>query len=99
MVETLFTTLTPTPYLVVVYDRLPGMCSKLYQEPDGPVIGYYYLGKTLTVLYGREIVGGLVWIEVMDDEGGIGWIPEACTQLITLTPSMTPTFTPTEVTP
>ena len=79
---------TPTPYSSFLKGILfPGL--KLRQYPDGPVIATLNPGDPLTVLYGYEIVDGLVWIEVMDKEGRIGWIPQI--YVLTETPTVTST--------
>ena len=52
-------------------------------------------GEQLEVLYGQQIVDGLVWIEVQDMEGRVGWIPAFYIQTITPTPVPTTTLTPT----
>jgi hypothetical protein len=79
-------TWTPTPGLVkVITLRVPQL--QLYQNPGGPVIGQIQVGQTLTLLYHREEVNGLVWVQVMDDEDRIGWIPEAYLIQITSTPN------------
>jgi hypothetical protein len=57
--------------------------------PEGPSIGFLPEGPRLTQLYGMEIVNGWVWIEVEDEIGRRGWIPQFYTQVITLTPSAT----------
>jgi len=91
--DTATPTNTPTPYRVQVYNtRLPGLY--LRQSPTGPEIGRISNLSLLTVLYGYEIVDGVVWIEVMDEEGRIGWIPQV--YLSTLTPTFTNTSKPTE---
>jgi len=83
-VPTATSTLTPTPGLVQASNGiLPPL--KLYQEPGGPVIGNINRGQTLTLLYEREELNGLVWVNVMDDEGRIGWVPEAYLTSITAT--------------
>jgi len=83
---------TPTPYPGYLGGLVfPGL--RLRQFPNGPVIATYYQGTSLTVLYGLEIVDGLVWIEVQDAEGRIGWIP----QIYVLTSTPTPTNTATEI--
>lgn len=56
---------------------------KLYQAPFGPVIGELKNDQTIIVLYGKQEVGGLVWIEVQDSEGRIGWLPEIYLQKAT----------------
>jgi hypothetical protein len=58
------------------------------------VIATLRIGQPLIVLYGYEIINGLVWIEVQDDEGRIGWIPQI--YVLTLTPTQTATHLPTE---
>jgi uncharacterized hydrophobic protein (TIGR00271 family) len=85
---------TPTPYISYLEGLLfPGM--RLRQYPDGPVIATLLEGERLTVLYGQEIVNGLVWIEVQDEEGRIGWIPQI--YVLTYTPEATLTATATAV--
>jgi len=87
---------TPTPAQAqVINSLLAEHCLRLRQSPDGPVIATLRQGDRLSVLYGYQITNGLVWIEVSDIEGRIGWIPQACTFQITLTPSPSPTFTRT----
>lgn len=82
-------TATPTPALAEVQiTSLPPM--QLRQFPGGPVIGPVLRnGSQLTVLYGYEVVGGLGWVEVVDSEGRVGWVPEI--YLVILPPSATPT--------
>jgi hypothetical protein len=76
---------TPTPALVQALNTaLPRL--QLYQTPGGPVIGQIRQGQKLTLLYGNQEMGGLMWVEVMDTEGRIGWIPEIYLKLVTTTP-------------
>ena len=63
----------------------------LRQDPDGPAIAFLPAGSMLTTLSGYEILAGWVWIEVVDSQGRIGWIPQFYTEVITLTPTRTPT--------
>jgi hypothetical protein len=85
---------TPTPYTAQVYNTLlPGLY--LRQYPAGPEIGRIRNLALLTVLYGYEIVDGMVWIEVMDNEGRIGWIPQVYLSTLTPTSTNTPTLTET----
>ncbi|MBL7161614.1 MAG: DUF389 domain-containing protein [Anaerolineales bacterium] len=80
-------TWTPTTYPGFTAGILfPGL--KLRQSPGGPAIATLREGEPLTVLYGQEIADGLVWVEVQDSSGRIGWIP----QIYVLTPM--PTATP-----
>jgi uncharacterized hydrophobic protein (TIGR00271 family) len=55
--------------------RLPDL--RIYQQPNGPVIGSLRAGQELSVLYRSQIVDGLEWVEVMDEEGRTGWVPSA----------------------
>ncbi len=82
-------TATPTTYPAYLSSSLfPGL--KLHQSPNGPVIASLSVGEPLIVLYGVEVVDGLVWIEVQDSAGRIGWIP----QIYVVTPTATPSPAP-----
>jgi uncharacterized hydrophobic protein (TIGR00271 family) len=89
-------TATPTPALALVTNSLlPEYCLRLRQIPGGPVIATLRQADRLTVLYGYRIVDGLVWIEVEDEEGRLGWVPQACTFQVTMTPTITASSTTT----
>jgi uncharacterized hydrophobic protein (TIGR00271 family) len=78
-------TATPTPGLVQVANTsLPPL--KLYQSPGGPEIGVIRSGQVLTLLYGKQEFDGLIWVEVMDSEERLGWIPETYLFSVTATP-------------
>ncbi|MBK5106623.1 MAG: DUF389 domain-containing protein [Anaerolineales bacterium] len=83
---------TPTPSVALVA-RTFGDGLRLRAYPEGPIIGTMREGEPLIVLYGIQTVNGLVWIEVIDKEGRIGWVPQRFTVIVTVTP--TPTTTPT----
>ena len=51
------------------------------------MIGQIRAGQMLTLLYSRQERDGLIWVEVMDDEGRIGWILEFYLIPVTLTPT------------
>ena len=72
----------------------PGL--QLRQTPGGPIIATLPVGEPLTILYGEEIAFGLVWIEVMDSLGRVGWIPQVYILEFTPVPSATSTSTATE---
>lgn len=78
---------TPTPAQAIL-DRPYGEGAYLRAEPDGANLAYLPKGTRLTVLYGYEIVDGWVWIEVMDNQGRRGWIPQFYTSLVS--PTETP---------
>lgn len=87
---------TGTPTFTPTATAMPGLVQsittglprlQLYQSPQGPVIGQIRSGQILTILYGREEMGGLIWVEVVDVEGRVGWIPEIYLQVVTATPS------------
>jgi len=88
-------TTTPTPSVALVAQTL-GRGLRLRQFPEGPIISTMREGDPLIVLYGIQIVNGLVWIEVQDKDGRIGWVPQMYTAIVTLTPtpSITPSRTP-----
>ena len=68
-------TATPTPASALLWiNRLPPL--EMVQIPGGPVIGTLKAGQSMQVLYGKQLLNGIGWIEVMDEDGRIGWIPE-----------------------
>jgi uncharacterized hydrophobic protein (TIGR00271 family) len=82
-------TVTPTftsmPEMVqVAVTKVPSL--NLYQTPNGPTIGKIRSGQILTLLYDRQEVDGMIWVEVMDEEGRIGWIPTIYLNIVTTTP-------------
>ncbi len=84
--STFTATATSTPGLgQVIGTGLPRL--QIYQSPNGPVIGQIRAGQMVTLLYGRQEAGGLIWVEVMDAEGRIGWVPEIYLKMVTATPS------------
>jgi uncharacterized hydrophobic protein (TIGR00271 family) len=86
---------TPTPALGKASNiTMPGL--RMRQWPDGPVIATLREGEQLTILYGRQIINGLVWLEVRDSEGRVGWLPEHYLLIITNTPTKTPLPTATD---
>jgi len=81
---------TPTPYIGYTTSILfPGL--RLRQSPDGPIIATLQKNEQVLILYGLETAGGIVWVEVQDSSGRIGWIP----QIYILTPTPTKTENPT----
>lgn len=87
---------TPTPSRgVIIQVSIPEL--KIYQKPGGPVIGYLFPGQKVTILYGKALYNGLVWIEIEDADSRIGWIPEMFTQIVLPTQTNTPTVTKTPV--
>jgi len=85
---------TPTPQLAQV-PRNAVRTLELVQQPGGPSIGRIRPGEFVTVLYGLQVFDGLVWWEVMDAEGRIGWLPQVEMLVVTYTPTKTPTPEPT----
>jgi uncharacterized hydrophobic protein (TIGR00271 family) len=76
-------TLTPTatPAQAVLVRATPTPL-RLFAYPGGPVIGYLQAGQVITVLYGRQELNGIIWIEIQDPEGRIGWIPEFFLEIV-----------------
>jgi hypothetical protein len=64
----------------------------LLQQPGGPAVGQIRPGDMVIVLYGSKVYEGLVWWEVMDAEGRVGWLPQIQLAVVTYTP--TPTISP-----
>ncbi len=91
---TIAPTVTPLPAQAkVVVDFLPQL--KIYQSPGGPQIGALYPGQILTVSHQTTIVEGIVWAQVTDADGRIGWVPQIYLQFLTLTPTPTASQAPT----
>lgn len=69
-------TLTPTPTPVLAYiANTGGKGVYLRQEPAGKIVGGLPEGIPVLILYHRETVGSLEWVEVQDLLGRTGWIP------------------------
>ncbi len=69
-------TLTPTPTPVLAYiANTGGKGVYLRQEPAGKIVGGLPEGSPVLILYHRETVGNLEWVEVQDLLGRTGWIP------------------------
>lgn len=82
---------TATPEQVLLSTaQLPLL--QLYQSPGGPVIGKLKAGQWIEKLYQDQVFEGLVWIQVMDSEGRIGWIPKSYLAGATATPFPTSTL-------
>jgi hypothetical protein len=77
-------TFTPTQSIARMTNTLD-----LLQSPGGPSIGRLRAGDYVTVLYSTRVFDGLVWLEVMDKDGRIGWIPQINLSVVTLTPTIT----------
>lgn len=83
-------TSTSTPSGAEIWlHELPGLV--LYQQPGGPVIGTIEVGQPITILYGRQVYNGLIWVEIKDAEGRVGWIPEIYMIRETPTPEISAT--------
>lgn len=83
-------TATPTPSIARITNT-GGRTLDLLQTPGGPSIGTLRNGDYITVLYGSEVLDGLVWLEVLDKDGRLGWIPQIYLAVVTLTPTATST--------
>lgn len=91
-------TATPTPTPTATYTPTPetGMIDtgiykiEILAYPGGPVIGTLYRYQTFVILYESQIVDGWVWVQIQDQEGRVGWVPQHDIQQVTLTPSPTP---------
>ena len=85
---------TPTPVTALVQNIFTNydQCLELHQRSgfNSPVIGRLRNARYITILYGERTVDGLIWIEVKDQEGRVGWLPQICTHPVTLTPTKTP---------
>ncbi len=81
---------TPTLTATPAPAQIPRDIAKtldLLQQPGGPVIGKLRPGDVVSVLYDSRVFGGLVWLQIMDAEGRIGWLPQIYLMTVTLTPT------------
>ena len=98
-------TATPTP--TPTPTPAPGLVANtnwrgvhLRQSPEGPIIATLREGETLQITHHLAVVGGLVWVEVVDPQGRVGWMPLMYVATLTPTPTpkatsvLTPTATP-----
>ena len=88
------TPVPPTPTATPSVARITGMNGRLLdllQSPDGPSIGKLRNGDYITVLYGNDVFDGLVWLQIVDKDGRVGWIPQINLSIVTLTPTITAT--------
>ncbi len=84
-------TYTPTPELAMLDE---GVQVSLLAYPGGPEIGIISRNEPFKVLYGSQIYDGWIWIEVEDQDGRVGWIPQYLSAFVTRTPTPTPSLTP-----
>ncbi len=88
-------TFTPSPtatpaQILLSTAQLPLL--QLYQTPGGPVIGKLRAGQWIEKLYQEQTFEGIIWIQVMDADGRIGWIPKSYLAAATSTPTPTATL-------
>ena len=91
------TPVPPTPTATPQLAQIPRNAVRtldLVQQPGGPTIGRVRPSDFVTVLYGSKVYDGLVWWEVMDAEGRIGWLPQVEMAVVTYTPTKTATPEP-----
>ena len=87
----------PTPTATPQLAQIPRNAVRtldLVQQPGGPSIGKIRPGDFVTVLYGTQVYDGLVWWEVMDADGRLGWLPQIEMVVVTYTPTKTVTPEP-----
>jgi len=91
------TPVPPTPTATPQLAQIPRTTTRrldLLQQPGGPTIGTVRPGDFVIVLYGSEVYDGLVWWQVEDSEGRIGWLPQIEMAVVTYTPTATLTPEP-----
>jgi uncharacterized hydrophobic protein (TIGR00271 family) len=67
-------TFTPTPVLAYIANS-GGLGIYLRDAPAGKITGALPEGSAVQILYQRDTVNGLEWIEVRDLFGRTGWVP------------------------
>ena len=78
---------SPTPRTALISRSGMPPYYALFQEPGGPIIAQLNVNSILFDLYETSTYEGLVWVQVRDEEGRIGWFP----QRYLLYPTATPT--------
>jgi uncharacterized hydrophobic protein (TIGR00271 family) len=73
---------TPTPQPTYTGTPVQASASNMYLSgiylrlfPGGPEVGFLEKDSIVSILYGYEIFEGWVWVDVIDEEGRIGWVP------------------------
>lgn len=91
------TPIPPTPTATPELAQIPEDSGilELVQSPGGPSIGQVQDGDLVTVMYETQVYDGLVWLQVVDFEGRIGWLPQIHLMVVTYTPTATGTPTGT----
>ncbi len=89
-------TLTPTPEIAKIQNIFTNynQCLELRQGAGftRPVIGRIYNGNYVSVQYEERTVEGLVWLQIKDKDARLGWLPQVCINIVTLTPTKTPIY-------
>ena len=92
---------TPTPETARVQNIFTNylQCLELHQSAgfNRPIIGRINNRSFVSVQYRQKTVAGLIWVEVKDQEGRLGWLPQICMNVVTLTPTKTPRVTATPI--
>jgi len=90
------TPVPPTPTATPQLAEIPRNSGRLdlVQSPGGPSIGQVKAGELVTIMYETQVYDGLVWLQVVDSEGRIGWLPQIHLMVVTYTPTATGTATP-----
>lgn len=77
-------TYTPTPETGIILSNQYRVEIKAF--PEGPTIGSLYRNQPFQLLYETQIVDGWVWVQIQDEDGRVGWVPEFQIQQVTETP-------------
>ncbi len=92
---TMTATSTTTPALARAYlTSFPLM--RIYQYPGGPEIGLLSQNQMITVLPGERVFDGLIWVEIIDQDGRAGWVPKIYINVLTPTTEASDTLSPVD---
>jgi hypothetical protein len=64
---------TPTPITALILGT-GGQGLRIRQTPGGTIAGVLQEGDPVEILYRRQAVDDLQWIEIRDQEGRVGWV-------------------------
>ncbi len=87
-------TSTPTPETARIQNVFVdyNQCLNLRQSAgfNRPIIGRIYNRDYIRIQYGTRTVEGLIWVQIKDQDERLGWLPQVCMNIVTLTPTKTP---------
>jgi GAF domain-containing protein len=76
-------TLPPGVIALGIIRVAEGTSARLRAAPNGDVVGSVPNGEQVQVLQGKDINGGVTWIQIRLNSGQVGWIADSLVEIIT----------------